>query len=63
MFSEEEIREAFRVFDKDGNGFASAAELRHVMINLREETADEIIREIKADKQVNPYLIVCLNLR
>ena len=25
--SEEEIREAFRVFDKDGNGFISAAEL------------------------------------
>jgi Ca2+-binding EF-hand superfamily protein len=27
--SEEEIREAFRVFDKDGNGFISAAELRY----------------------------------
>ena len=53
IYSEEEIREAFSVFDKDGNGFASAAELRHVMINLREERADEIIREIKADNQVN----------
>ena len=29
LFSEEEIREAFRVFDKDGNGFISAAELRY----------------------------------
>ena len=29
--SEEEIREAFRVFDKDGNGFISAAELRFVV--------------------------------
>jgi len=26
--SEEEIKEAFKVFDKDGNGFISAAELR-----------------------------------
>jgi calmodulin len=31
---EEELREAFRVFDKDANGFISAAELRHVMTNL-----------------------------
>lgn len=29
--SEEEIKEAFKVFDKDNNGFISAAELRHVM--------------------------------
>ena len=26
--SEEELREAFTVFDKDGNGFISAAEVR-----------------------------------
>ena len=32
--SEEEIREAFRVFDKDGNGFISAAELRYTIIFL-----------------------------
>lgn len=30
--SEEEIKEAFKVFDKDGNGFISAAELRHVYV-------------------------------
>ena len=32
--SEEEIREAFKILDKHGNGFISAAELRHVMTNL-----------------------------
>ena len=57
--SEEEIREAFRVFDKDGNGFISAAELRHVMTNLgeklKDEEVDEMIREadIDGDGQVN----------
>lgn len=65
--SEEEIREAFRVFDKDGNGFISAAELRHVMTNLGEkltdEEVDEMIREadIDGDGQVNyeGELFVC----
>jgi hypothetical protein len=51
--TEEEIREAFRVFDKDGNGFISAAELRHVMTNLGEkltdEEVDEMIREADID--------------
>ena len=49
--SEEEIREAFRVFDKDGNGFISAAELRHVMTNLGEKLTDEEVDKMiqKAD--------------
>ena len=57
--SEEEIREAFRVFDKDGNGFISAAELRHVMTNLGEKLTnkevDAMIREadIDGDGKVN----------
>ena len=93
--SEEEIREAFRVFDKvglwsarrsafsdeaslvyvdtnsprvqDGNGYISAAELRHVMTNLGEkltdEEVDEMIREadIDGDGQVN-YEGGCLSL-
>lgn len=51
--SEEELREAFRVFDKDGNGSISAAELRHVMTNLGEkltdEEVDEMMREADTD--------------
>jgi len=57
--SEEEILEAFKFFDKDGNGFISAAELRHIMTNLGEklidEEVDEMIREadIDGDGQIN----------
>ena len=57
--NKEELRKAFRVFDKDGNGFISAAELRHVMTNagekLTDEEVDEMIREadIDGDGQVN----------
>lgn len=51
--SEEEVTEAFRVFDKDGNGFISAAELRHVLTNLGERLTDaevdEMIREADKD--------------
>ena len=31
------MRESFRVFDKDSNGFLSATELRHIMTNLGEK--------------------------
>ena len=59
---------AFRVFDKDGNGFISAAELRHIMTNLGEkltdEEVDEMIREaIDGDGQINYEFVPCPNTR
>jgi len=46
----EELIEPFKVFDKGGNVLISAAELRHVMTNLKEkrtdEEVDEMIREL-----------------
>lgn len=51
--SEEEIREAFKVFDRDNNGYISAAELRHVMTSIGEkltdDEVDEMIREADQD--------------
>ena len=47
------------MFDKEGNGFISVAELRHVMTNLgkklTDEEVEEMIREadIDGDGQVN----------
>ncbi|XP_040385423.1 calmodulin-like protein 5 [Oryza brachyantha] len=57
--ADEELREAFKVFDKDQDGLISAAELRHVMISLGEKLTDEeveqMIREadLDGDGQVN----------
>ncbi|KAJ3676238.1 hypothetical protein LUZ60_003650 [Juncus effusus] len=53
------LKEAFHIFDQDQNGLISAAELRHVMINLGEKLTDaevdEIIREtdVDGDGQIN----------
>lgn len=44
--NEEEIKEAFTVLDKDGNGFIGAADLRQAMSNMDEELADEEIDEM-----------------
>jgi calmodulin len=56
---EDEILSAFKVFDKDGNGFISAAELRHIMKKLgqkfTDEELDEMIRgaDIDGDGQID----------
>ncbi|KAL4239013.1 hypothetical protein ACF0H5_003717 [Mactra antiquata] len=51
--TEEDLKEAFRVFDKEGQGTISAAELRHIMTNMGEklsdEEVDEFIREADSD--------------
>jgi len=50
--SEEEIKEAFRVFDVNNNGFITAKELRKVMTNLGEKLTDDEVEEMikEADK-------------
>ncbi|KAL8222501.1 UNVERIFIED_CONTAM: hypothetical protein K2H54_077105 [Gekko kuhli] len=50
---EEEIRDAFRVFDKDGNGYISAAELRHVMTNLGEKMTEEEVEDMIKEADVD----------
>jgi calmodulin len=48
---EEEMREAFKQFDEDGNGVISADELRHVMTSLGQKLSQEEVEEmiIEAD--------------
>ena len=38
---DKELREAFKVFDKDGNGTISKVELKHLMSNLGQKLSDE----------------------
>ncbi len=62
--SEEDLIEAFKVFDKDGNGIIEASELRHLLMNignkLSEEEADEMVREadIDGDGLINYHELV-----
>ena len=51
--SEEEIREAFKVFDRDNNGFISAAELRHVMTSIGEKLTDDEVDEMIREADQN----------
>ncbi|UJR38801.1 hypothetical protein I4U23_031466 [Adineta vaga] len=51
--SEEEILDAFRVFDKQSNGFISVADLRHIMTNLGEKLTDEEINEMIQEANID----------
>lgn len=44
--TEEELREAFKIFDKNEDGFISPSELRLVMTNLGEKLTDEEIDDM-----------------
>jgi len=50
---EEEVLNAFKVFDKDGNGLVSITELRHIMTELEngftEEEIDDLLLESDDD--------------
>jgi len=56
--SEEEIINAFKILDKDGQGVISVTELRHIMTSvgdlLTEEEVDSMIK--KADYDANGYI-------
>jgi calmodulin len=44
--SPDALREAFRIFDKEGNGMISASEIRHILCNLGEKLTDEEVDEM-----------------
>ena len=55
-----DVRNAFRIFDKDGNGFITAVEMRLVMTNmLMEKMSDDEVEslifeaDLDGDGQIN----------
>ena len=52
--AEEEVINAFRVFDKEGNGLIASSELKHIMMTIgdkmTEEEADEMVNEADIDE-------------
>ncbi|RWS09418.1 troponin C-like protein, partial [Leptotrombidium deliense] len=50
---QEELREAFRLYDKEGNGYIKTSDLREIMRalddKLTEDELDEMIAEIDTD--------------
>ena len=51
--TEEELLEAFKVFDRDTNGFITSHELRHVMTSLGESLTPEEIEEMVKEADVD----------
>ncbi|KAF5740522.1 calmodulin-like protein 8-like [Tripterygium wilfordii] len=57
--ADEELKEAFKVFDKDQDGYISPNELRRVMMNFGEKLTDEEVEEmikeadLDGDGQIN----------
>eukprot|EP00054_Salpingoeca_dolichothecata_P036633 m.274334 g.274334 ORF g.274334 m.274334 type:complete len:150 (+) comp69030_c0_seq1:95-544(+) len=50
---QEELLASFRVFDVDGSGTISAAELRHVMTSLGEKLTDEEVDDMIREADLN----------
>ncbi|XP_060606890.1 calmodulin-beta-like [Ruditapes philippinarum] len=50
---EADLREAFKVFDKDGDGFICAKELRVVMTSLGEKLTDKEVDDMLKEADIN----------
>ena len=55
MAAEDDIREAFRVFDRDGNGHISRDEMKAVMMNIGKLGFES---EIRVGHKINGMLIL-----
>ena len=59
--SEDELIEAFKVFDRDGNGKISAHELRYVMLSSGEDLTEQDIQEMVLEAEMEMDLLIMKN--
>ena len=52
-FNEEELRDVFKVFDKDNSGFISASELKEVSSKLGRNPTDEDVKEMMKETDLD----------
>jgi calmodulin len=50
--STDEITESFSVFDKDGNGFISAVEFKHILVTMGEALSEKEITEVMKEVDI-----------
>ena len=50
--NEKELLEAFQVFDKDGKGFISVMELRHILGNMGEKLGDSEVEQMLREAHI-----------
>ncbi|KAF0976481.1 hypothetical protein FDP41_004380 [Naegleria fowleri] len=55
--NEQDVKDCFRIFDKDGTGFVPVSELRHVLTTLGEKLSaaevDDLLRDAEVDDNGN----------
>ena len=59
--SEDELIEAFKVFDRDGNGKISAHELRYVTLSSGEDLTEQDIQEMVLEAEMEMDLLIMKN--
>ncbi|KAL9646463.1 hypothetical protein ABK040_006460 [Willaertia magna] len=55
--NEQDVKDCFRIFDKEGTGFVPVSELRHVLTTLGEKLTqsevDDLLKDAEVDEQGN----------
>ena len=52
-FNEDELRDVFKVFDKDNSGFISASELKEVSSKLGRNLTDEDVKKMMKEADLD----------